>query len=330
MLMMRRACVAVGFVAFSAVVACAQTLTAETRGRIEFAAPTFATLGEFSKNAPSANGKAAVDIDLPQGSGPYPAMIVAHTVGGWNPDVEGDAVRRLLAAGYAVGALDHFGPRGIRQAAVSGFNPLTTAADALIALKLLATHPRIDARRIGIIGFSLGGMTSMLTAFEQVRHRFAGDARFAAHVSFYGPCSYVALDARSSTTGAPLLLLFGDKDETTLRGRCDQLERLMREGRSGQTVRSIWYTDAYHGWNNPKFRDARFFPEFRSGRACPLMDVGARFGFIHADGAREPFTPAALNDCVRKGAGYSLGYSEAVTERSWRDALAFLDGHLEK
>ena len=57
---------------------------------------------------------------------------------------------------------------------------------------------------------------------------------------------------------------------------------------------------------------------------------GSAAGVIGPDGARESFTPAVFNDCLRKGAGYTVGYSASVTEQSWRDALAFLDEHLKK
>lgn len=308
----------------------AQTLTAESRGKIEFAAPNFENTRGFALNTPIGMGKAAIDIQLPSGDGPFPAVIISHTVGGFQPDVEGDAMRRLLAAGYAVGALDHFKPRGLQEAATGGFATSAAASDALIALQLLASHPRIDAKRIAMIGFSMGGQATQIAAYEPIRKRFAGEQRFAAHVSFYGPCSLVALDGPQTMTGAPVLMLFGEKDETTTRARCDQIEALARAAQPDASIRAIWYQGAYHAWSYPKFRSAKFMPHHRSTRACPLIDYGAKFGFIGPDGARESFTPAVFNDCLRKGAGYTVGYSASVTEQSWRDALAFLDDHLKK
>jgi dienelactone hydrolase len=308
----------------------AQTLTAESRGKIEFAAPTFGTLGEFARGVPSGSGKATLDIHLPEGEGPFPAVIVGHNVGGWNDLMEGDALRRLLAAGYAVGGIDHFTPRGLREAASGGFSPPTAFADALLALRLLSSHPRVDGRRIGVLGFSMGGMTALSTAFEPIRQRYAGDARFAAHVGFYAPCGTVALDGPRTMTGAPILLLYGGKDETTPRALCDQIASLLRETKPDLALRTVWYADAYHAWNNSKAATPKFFPGHRSTRACPLIDFGARFGFIRADGTREAFVPATLTDCLRKGAGYSLGYSASVTEQSWAEALAFLAEHLKK
>jgi dienelactone hydrolase len=328
-----RHCVAAALVASvilsSASLTIAQTLTAETRGKVEFAAPTFANMGEFYRNAPSSMGKAAIDIRLPEGDGPFPAVIISHTVGGFQPEVEGDAMRRLLAAGYAVGALDHFGPRGLQEATGGGFATPAAASDALIALRLLATHPRIDSHRIAMIGFSMGGQAAQNAAYEPIRRRFAGDARFAAFVSFYGPCSSVALDGPRTLTGAPVLLLFGGKDETTTRERCDQIEALVRAVQPEAPLRAIWYPNAHHAWNQPKFRRARFLSHHRSTRACPLIDYGASFGFIRPDGSREPFTPATFNECLRAGAGYTVGHDADVTEQSWRDAIAFLNGHLK-
>ena len=310
--------------------AVAQTLTADSRGKIEFAVPNFENTRGFGINAPSGMGKASMDIQLPNGAGPFPAVIISHTVGGFQPDVEGDAMRRLLAAGYAVGALDHFKLRGLQEATTSGFATSAAASDALIALQLLASHPRIDAKRIAMIGFSMGGQATQIAAYEPIRQRFAGEQRFAAHVSFYGPCSSVALDGARSLTGAPVLLLIGEKDETTTRERCDQILALVRAAQPEASWRAIWYANANHAWNHPKFRGAKFMPHHRSTRACPLIDYGASFGFIGPDGSSAPFTPAVFNDCLRQGAGYTVGYSASVTEQSWRDTLAFLDENLKK
>lgn len=309
--------------------AIAQTLTAESSGKIEFAVPNFGNFGDFYKNTPTETGKAAIDIQLPNGTGPFPAVIISHTVGGFQPEVEGDAMRRLLAAGYAVGALDHFAPRGLREASGGGFTTAAAASDALIALRLLATHPRIDPKRIAMIGFSMGGQAAQNAAYEPIRHRFAGDARFAAHVSFYGPCSSLALDGARTMTGAPVLLLFGGKDETTTRERCGQIEALVRAAQPDAPLRAIWYPEAYHAWNNRKVSSVRFFPQHRSTRACPLIDYGATFGFIDANDQRQPFTPKVFVECIKLGAGYSMGYDAGVTEQSWHDALAFLNQHLK-
>lgn len=89
---------------------------------------------------------------------PLPAMVIVHGSGGIGPR-GADYERMLNAIGVATLRPDSFGPRGVRstvadQRAVSTFSMV---ADAYAALRMLAADPRIDPRRIGIMGFSKGG-----------------------------------------------------------------------------------------------------------------------------------------------------------------------------
>lgn len=92
-------------------------------------------------------------------------------------------------------------------------------ADALHALRLLATHPRIDPERIGVIGFSKRGQVALYTPLEPFRRAVVeDDRRFAAHAALYSYCSDWYTSAR--ITGAPLLLLLGGRDDSTLAEPC--------------------------------------------------------------------------------------------------------------
>ena len=56
-------------------------------------------------------------------------------------------------------------------------------ADAYGARALLATHPRVDADRIGVIGFSYGGMAARFAMDERIREVLApGERGFAAFI----------------------------------------------------------------------------------------------------------------------------------------------------
>ena len=101
-------------------------------------------------------------------------------------------------------------------------HPAATAAnvaDALAALKLLSTHPRIDPRRIGVLGLSKGGQVARYTELEPFRQAVIGDdTRFALHVAFYPYCSDWYMSER--ITKAPMLLLLGGKDNYTPASPC--------------------------------------------------------------------------------------------------------------
>jgi len=64
-----------------------------------------------------------------------------------------------------------------------------TLPDAFAALAFLAARPGVDARRIGIMGFSWGGVVSMLSATRTANQTFGRpDLAFAAHAPLYPVC----------------------------------------------------------------------------------------------------------------------------------------------
>jgi len=117
--------------------------------------------------------------------------------------------------------VDSFGPRNVGQTATdqSQLSTAVNVADALAALKLLATHPRVDPARIGVLGFSKGGQVALYTALEPFREAvIADDTRFALHVAFYPYCSDWYLSELISR--APMLLLLGGQDDYTPAAPC--------------------------------------------------------------------------------------------------------------
>src|SRR3954471_8522384 len=73
---------------------------------LEFA-PGLQELGTFSRLSNS--------VFKPAGAGPFPAVVVGHTCGGVNRPHVRERMREFLAAGYAVLAVDSFGPRGVQS-----------------------------------------------------------------------------------------------------------------------------------------------------------------------------------------------------------------------
>src|SRR6266446_2443251 len=124
-------------------------------------------------------------------------------------------------------------------------------ADAYSGLGFLAERPQIDPRRVVLTGFSYGAMATMYALYAQVADKLAppqpnnGGMRFAGHVAFYGPCIGRFEDSR--TTGAPLLMLIGGKDEIVDQRRCAEVAADLRAG--GSRVETIVYPDAVHQWD---------------------------------------------------------------------------------
>src|SRR5205085_469221 len=101
------------------------------------------------------------DLALPDGAERAGAVILmhgcsglpTHSVTAWQP--------LLVSWGYATFVVDSFGGRNLRNVCGNALRLLGThrIPDAYGALALLARHPRIDADRVALMGFSHGGIT---------------------------------------------------------------------------------------------------------------------------------------------------------------------------
>ena len=148
----------------------------------------------------------------------YPAIVIVHCLGGYVESNEGWHAAEFRKAGFATLTYDSPTARSMRQGSSTDSRcgpPWASAvAEAYAALTLLAGDPRIDASRIAIVGFSFGGEVAHLAAIERLRAALvAGQNRFAAHVSYYPAGVYGVAAGPGAYTGAPILMLLGEKDE---------------------------------------------------------------------------------------------------------------------
>lgn len=116
-----------------------------------------------------------------------PLMIILHGSGGtWG----GRGARHAeLLAQHGIGALviDTFASRGLDQndkyiRRLMEVNFPDQLTDAFGALDSLQTHPLIDGSRIGVMGYSLGGASTMLAAYESIAASSSNNnLRFSLH-----------------------------------------------------------------------------------------------------------------------------------------------------
>jgi carboxymethylenebutenolidase len=99
-------------------------------------------------------------LALPAGSGPWPGVVVLHEAAGLNADTR-RICRHLAGMGYAALAPALFagGPRCVARAVRDALDPTRRATTDRIehARAWLAERPSVDAARIGVIGFCMGG-----------------------------------------------------------------------------------------------------------------------------------------------------------------------------
>lgn len=111
------------------------------------------------------------DQPLSMGQQRYPLIIMSHGNGGdrfnmsWLAEI-------LAANGYIVAAMDHYGNTWNNKIPELYAKPWERPKDISFVLDQLLSHPtfvdRIDAKRIGFAGYSLGGATGMWIAGAQM------------------------------------------------------------------------------------------------------------------------------------------------------------------
>ena len=184
---------------------------------------------------------------------PAPAVILLHGASGVSDGREGVYARQFAAQGVAALVVDVFAARRDRATGfidrLLNITESMALADAFAGLAWLDARPEVDARRVAIIGFSYGGMSSVFAAYRQVADAFAGDGpRFAAHVSYYGPC--IARFDDPATTGAPVLMMWGGRDEIVDAARCEEIAADLERG--GSQARLVAFPDAMHRWDGSR------------------------------------------------------------------------------
>lgn len=253
----------------------------------------------------------------------FPAVVLLHGAAGLIAERGAVYGRQLAARGIAVLAVDTFGARRDRAttflARVLNITETMFVADAYAALRYLASRPDIDAHRVVLVGFSWGGMATMYAMYAQLADRLAPPGlRFAGHVAFYAPC--IVRFAENRTTSAPLLILYGGKDELIRPDRCAEAAAELRAG--GSEVRVIVYPEAVHQWDGG-------LPRMLIGRnlsACRFRVE--RDGTVRDERTWLPMTGRFLRKlilglCVANRP-YPIGRDDAVRARSDADLAAFL------
>ena len=119
------------------------------------------------------------------------------------------------------------------------------------ALKALRSHPRVDAKRIAIMGFSLGGHLSVSVASRKVLTRWLAPDQpgFTAHVGFYPACKWLKkhFDV-TGPTGAPILILSGEKDSWGDGETCKSFYDWLNEAQPS-VVSLTMYPNVHHGFD---------------------------------------------------------------------------------
>lgn len=233
------------------------------------------------------------DLYRPEGTGPFPAVILMHGCGGWQPAVKRALhthAEYLVENGFVVLNLDSFGPRGNADGWVCAKIPRLAEAqvyrahDAFDAMKYLREQNFIHRDNIFLMGQSNGGSVAIHVAKALGHKLFGGDVygtkapSFRAVAAYYPWCGAFAFYGREIELISSLIVFGGAKDDWVPPGSC---KRVMTSG-ADYTVHI--YPNAAHSFD--------------------------------------------LEIKVQKYLGHLVGYDKQATDASRREMVAFFRAHM--
>ena len=253
-------------------------------------------------------------LTLPAGSGPFALVVLAHGCEGITP-AETRWARVLNRWGYATFVLDSLTGRNLSEVCTRApaLRPIQRTPDPYGALTALSKHPKIDPKRIALMGFSHGGGLALSAATTWARQQFLPDGpAFRAFVAFY-PAHCNAEYPEQLSNYAPVRIHIGALDDWTPASQCVRWVDASKA--SQQDADMTIYPGAHHKFDDPDLQQTRL-PDVDNGAACTIR-------FASVMGPVGP--PVEGPGCVKKGATIA-GHREAAdtAEKLVRAQLAGL------
>jgi len=208
----------------------------------------------------------------PAGHGPFPAVVMLHgRAGAYSSLANGRYTAETLSKrhkfwgefwserGYIVLMVDSFGPRGYWKGfgkhsyedRPSEVNEQTVRPlDAYGALAFLRKRRDVVGDRIGLQGWSNGGMTALVTMSSRAPGitNPTPETGFRAALAFYPGCGMEAIQ-KSYLNYAPIQMFIAAADEEVSPERCIKWEKKVKD--SGGDIHLIEFAGAAHNFDDP-------------------------------------------------------------------------------
>lgn len=220
------------------------------------------------------------ELYRPEGSGPFPAMVLLHGCAGVEP-LYARWAGWLNERWYVALVVDSWTPRGIVENCSKGTPEVERTQrfdDAFGALRYLRSLPFVDPARIGAVGWSNGGVFAIAVvngpSLERARKRGVTlpSVGFRLGIGLYpGGCFSLVKEV----VVAPLLVLIGAADDWTLAKTCEEMVNFMRSQGADATIKI--YPGANHAFDNTDY-PLQMLPDVEN-RNKPDECCGATVGY---------------------------------------------------
>jgi len=210
-----------------------------------------------------------------KGEGPFPVLVFNHASGGswqWSNEwfkFDRLMARQLLKKGIAVLFVDNFTGRSVVSADEdqSQVSTYSFYIDAFMTLEYLSKDPRVNIKKVGITGWSRGGMNSLAIAEKRIRDALISkDLYYAASLPRSVECRQSGFFRNPQPIKETKILMFNGKiDDASHAHICEEYGEKMKANGADIVVK----TKA--GWGHGF--EANYSAEFEAGQEvwhnCP-------------------------------------------------------------
>lgn len=191
----------------------------------------------------------AACIAVPEPSGRYPGIVLAHHLYGHDSVVTRDILDRLSALGCAAISVDHFHgvpPQADPRARMAAMTDSGLAGDTAAAIAFLQSHAKVQPDNLAVMGHCMGGRVAFMAA--------AQFPIFKAAVIYYPTGMFRSAHGAPPAVemlkqiACPVIGFFGMKDKLIANADVDRMEAEL--ARAGARHAFHRYPQAGHAFCN--------------------------------------------------------------------------------
>ncbi|MGC6484051.1 MAG: hypothetical protein ACON4P_00115 [Candidatus Puniceispirillales bacterium] len=191
--------------------------------------------------------KLQIKTGIPDGEGPFPTVVILHGSGNMQ-DTDAELGQYLVDQGIAWIGVYSYNSRGLKwltyKERLTKSNIFDQVSDAYRVLHFIESDPRFDENKVAVTGFSLGGMSSLMTASQSLTEKFKiGKKDFVFALNQYGPCFVSPADPKADYK---VFNLWGTDDLSTPEKLC--MKHMEYQHDKGLDSDHEFIKDVAHGW----------------------------------------------------------------------------------
>jgi len=176
-----------------------------------------------------------LDFKRPEGSGPYPIVVLVSGCYGFNRPFYGRAQAKLVEMGFATARVDYMAARNSANTCQAKPTNSRLAREILLIIKHLSGMDSVKKSSVNILGWytGAGSVLRMLSMLEE-----RSDIQAASVSGYYTKC----INVDPWTVEVPVLMLMGGIDKRAPAVFC----RKLAQKSADMNIQIEEYADAYH------------------------------------------------------------------------------------